>query len=360
MWNREQANKLKSKYQTEVRLLSIKYNDLFIAWCTGAGKSKAAIDILSSSKEHWYIVCKETTHIQNWIEEFKSHGKEKFLESQVTLFCYDSLHKYEHTTANLILDEIHCITHKRLNSLKTIKANRVLALTATLPIDKQIILGQLKRNFFKHTITINKAIEEGILPFPTVYKVYVDFDTELQRKEYQVLDKKVQSLINLLEGQYNEGIKNKMLNLASKRKRLLGESKTKSLQELLKRTSENKRFVCFTNTIEQCDNIGTTVIHSKISKNQIEDSIEKFNNLKLNSLFAVNMLKESINMKDIDVGYLTQLDNQVKSFIQVLGRVFRANDPKLYVLILKNTRDEKFMETAFKGIDSKYVKEYKL
>ena len=76
----------------------------------------------------------------------------------------------------------------------------------------------------------------------------------------------------------------------------------------------------------------------------------------INSLFCVNMMRESINITNIEAGMIVQLDGvNDRSFIQTLGRTLRGVKPEFYVLCIKGTQDEKYVKTAFKDFNPKYI-----
>jgi superfamily II DNA or RNA helicase len=297
---------------------------LFLEWFTGLGKSKAALDIMEYHKDaKWVVVCKELNHMITWKDEA---DKWKVDFTDVTLISYDSLHKLpQDESLNLILDEAHALTPTRVKKLKALKINRILALTATMPWTKKSLLYSLG-NFKVYSIPMSKAIEDGILPEPTIYQIKVN----LSRKARASYDK----------------------ILGAQRKRLLAAAKTGYVRQYL---DYDKRFVCFTGSIEQCNLIGgENAIHS--SKSNRVEVITKFNDLEIDHLFAVNMLRESMNLRNIEVGYIVQLDNQEKSTIQMLGRSFRSKNPTMYVFIAKKTVDERYAENAFSQIPKKFIK----
>jgi superfamily II DNA or RNA helicase len=153
----------------------------------------------------------------------------------------------------------------------------------------------------------------------------------------------------------SEIMKNQWLQYGSRRKRFLGELKTKEAKRLVKYV-ENKRFICFCTSIEQANELGGKyAIHSKSDSK----ALGEFNSLKSNKLFAVNMLQEGMNLKGIEVGIIIQLDGQKLRFIQRTGRVLRSDFPVQYILYFKNTRDEEYLVNALEGINEEYVKEFK-
>ena len=67
------------------------------------------------------------------------------------------------------------------------------------------------------------------------------------------------------------------------------------------------------------------------------------------------MLREGINLEKIDSSIIIQLDNQLLSFIQMLGRCIRGLLPECYILVVRNTQDEVYLNTALAGFDNKYL-----
>ena len=68
------------------------------------------------------------------------------------------------------------------------------------------------------------------------------------------------------------------------------------------------------------------------------------------------MLKEGMNLNNIEVGIICQLDNSLRYFSQTHGRILRSELPEQYVLYVKNTQDEVYVTTALDGFNMDYVK----
>ena len=340
MYSIEHALKKKEEKQNIAVKASFDHSFLFLEWFTGLGKSLAALRILKEHKGNWVIVVKEVNHMITWRDEAE---KWKISLSNVEIITYDSLHKLSgRKNYNLILDEAHAITSLRLKKLKKLKINRVVALTATMPQGKKALLNRLNK-FTYYPITMGKAIEEGIVPEPEIIQLMVTL-TPSQMAKYKAINSKISYAIN-------ENLDNLRNILGSQRKRMLSSYKTAAARKIL---DKSKRFVCFTGSIAQCNQLGgKNVVHSKTKDKEV---ITKFNDLKIDNLFAVNMLRESMNLRNIDVGYIIQLDNQEKSFIQMLGRSFRSLKPIVYVITCKDTVDESYAKTAFQSIPEKYIK----
>lgn len=338
------TNSILQKKQKQLVALNVSKENkfLFLQWFTGLGKTKAALDIIQyHSDAKWVILCKELNHMITWKDE-AAQWKIDF--SNVTLISYNSIHKLPtNEKLNIVMDEAHALTPARLKLLKALKINRIIALTATMPETKMYLLRQLG-SFKTYSITMMKAIQDGILPEPTIYKVLFDLNSST-RAVYNKFSNQIDNAII-----YGDDAKAKSIGAA--RKRLLASSKTEIVKKHL---DYSKRFVCFTGTIAQCNKIGgENAIHSE-NKKRIE-VIKSFNNLEIDHLFAVNMLRESMNLRNIEIGYITQLDNQEKSAIQMFGRSFRSKNPIMYVFIAKNTIDERYAEKAFASIPKEYIK----
>ena len=83
--------------------------------------------------------------------------------------------------------------------------------------------------------------------------------------------------------------------------------------------------------------------------------IANFNDKKINSLFAVGMANEGMNLNDIQIGIIIQLDGNERSFIQKYGRAMRADNPVQYIFYYKDTQDEIYLKNALENIDSKFI-----
>lgn len=348
-------NEEKDKIQDNAVKLSESYPSLLLSFATGTGKSLAAIKIIErNSEEDWYILCKETNHIGNWLKEFITHDKEHLL-NKVKIFCYDSLHKYIGTKANLVLDEGHAITPLRLSQIKQIETDKVVILSATVEEDKKDLLRQITGSLKEYHISISDAIAKGLLPPPKVYIVDVLLNEE-QRKQYIKINNKIEYFkVNHYQKQTQQS-QFLWLNSALKRKQFLANCKTSKAKEILNHLKD-KRLVCFTGSIAQCKELGGKYVVNSKNKDNAK-IINAFNTERIDKVYAVNMLREAMNLTNIQAGLIVQLDNKKLSFIQMLGRVFRADLPECYILVVKDTQDENYLQTVLEGFDTKYLYKY--
>ena len=400
-----------TKEELQIQSVSLikRSNRVALQWCTGLGKSKAAIDIANylADKEfeeyeeplNVLLVVAETAHKSNWKIEFDRWGLKT---DNVVMECYASLKKYRNSYWGLVIfDEAHHLgSDLRMDVLTELHARNIILLSATLPDQVMQAVTGVFGEFVTSKVTLKQAIEWGILPAPKVYLIPLTLDStypnctiieEWGKKEKRVTYKckfherweylknknkypnvtleiscTQQQKYDYLSDQFEywrsqffrtrqEFIKNKWLQVGSKRKRFLGESKTDAVRLLLHKIRD-KRFICFCTSIEQAELLGgKNAIHSK--KDNSLDIIDDFNTKKIDNLFAVGMLQEGQNLTDIEAGVIVQLDGQERAFVQKFGRSLRATDPIQFIFYYKDTRDTEYLENVLEGINEEYITE---
>lgn len=399
-----------TKEELQVLPLSLikQSNKVILQWCTGLGKSKAAINManylinkepINKNSFSILLVVAEITHKSNWKVEFDKWGIET---NNITVECYASLKKYRNNHYDLIIfDEAHHLgSDLRKDILTELHAKNIILLSATLSDQLIEILTEIYGEFVTSKITLKEAIDWKLLPIPKVYLIPLTLNNtqynctiieEWGKKEKRIIykckfherwkylkDKKKYPNIKLeisctqqqkydyLSDKFNywkrqyfltqaEHVKTKMLQTGLERKRFLGECKTDYVKLLLYKL-RNKRYICFCTNIEQAELLGNkNAIHSE-KKNSLE-ILNNFNLKKINNLFAVGMLQEGQNLVDIEAGIIVQLDGEERAFVQKFGRSLRATDPIQFIFYYKDTKDIKYLENVLKGIDEKYITE---
>lgn len=383
--------------------------NLIAAWATSTGKSLIAIKALDKLYERnpffkALLVVAETEHKNNWRKEFiKFLGEEKTntLLSNITVICYASLKNYRNTEWDvLIFDEgHHVMSELRIAILKTLKAERVLILSATLNKETVKTLESLFGRFNITRISLQKAIDSRYVPKPVIHCIALELDNKnrietvefnwgnkgriladwnerfdflrkkncfkgytiefkcTQREKYDYICEEYNYWKNIyMHNPGNIGIKNRWLQLGALRKRYLGELKTLLVKPFLDSLRERSiRFLCFCTSIKQAEKLGgSSAISSKNPKSFA--IIEDFNNERIDELFAVGMLTEGVSLHNIQIGVIIQLDGNERLFLQKFGRSLRAENPEQYIFYFKNTRDVEYLNKALKDIDPKYVR----
>lgn len=379
-------------------------NNIAIQAATGVGKSKIAIDLCYEMAVQQIaplsvlLVVAEIAHINNWNAEFI---KWNWSWGQVTIICYASLKNYRDTKWDtIIFDEAHHLgSELRLDVFDTLRSRWKIFLSATL---KDSLIGRLEEScgpIATIKMGLQDAFNADILPEPKIHLIELSLDDTIADQtiveEWGKADKRKTAICSYAERwkylrdkkkipngkliiqctrkqkydyyceqfEYykkrymlsrNEFVKNKWLQCGSKRKMYLGLLKTEIANGLLNKL-RNKRLICFCTNIEQAEYLGgENAIHSK--KKERLEIIDKFNEKKINSLFAVGMLQEGVNLNDIQVGIIIQLDGEERAFIQKFGRTLRADTPEQYIIYYKDTRDEEYLNNALENIDTKYIK----
>ena len=390
--------------ETEALSLFKDNDNIAIQAATGVGKSKIAItlanSIITDSSFKILLVVAEVAHKKNWQEEIiKWHLK----DCSIVTVCYASLKKYINSHWDLIIfDEAHHLqSQRRLDIFSSLYSQKRIFLSATL---KDSLINTLKYScgeIVNIKMGLQEAFSSNILPEPKIILVPLKLnDTEKnhiiteswgkkykQRKltclykdrwkylrarklipdaellitcsakqKYDYISEKFDYYKKLYLINRNEAIKNKWLQCGSLRKRFLGQLKTAVAKNLIE-TLKDKRFICFCSSIEQAEYLGkNNAIHSK-NKASLE-TIQKFNNGEIDNLFAVGMLQEGQNLKNIEAGVIIQLDGEERSFIQKFGRTLRADSPLQYIIYYEGTRDEEYLKSALENIDPKYITKY--
>jgi superfamily II DNA or RNA helicase len=377
-------NELKTfKDKTEIQDYAVELSNnnpnLCLELATGLGKSLAAIRIIEKCGGKWNIIINEIAHELNWKQEFIKYNKE-FLLVNVNFICYASLHNWI-SNSNYVFDECHhLLSDKRVTylqkivSLQTDKLN--ILLSATLTWKQKDVLHKCLNSLKVFKINISQAVEWELLPKPQIYLIPIELDNTIRNREFVFnKDKKIKctelECYNFLTGRYeylkskyfssnDEFDKVKWLRSGNVRKQFLSSCKTKYAKTLLKKL-ESKRLVCFAGSIEQAKELNnSTCIHSKLSKKVIEKLISDFNNKEIDSLLAVGMIKEGMNLTDIEVGIIIQLDNQERYFTQINGRTMRAIYPVQYIFYVEETQDMQYVKTALENMNPEYIAEIQL
>lgn len=386
IFNREYSIQQKNKIQEIAVKGSKAFPKLLLSWATGCGKTLGALKIIKEAfkvnpEMKGYLICKENSHLANWEDDIKEHSME-FFNNISEKFLYASLHKYEDkgVVDFLILDECHGVTDKRLKSLKKIvgPSTRIVYLSATVPDLRKQKLSYHLGGIREYHISISKAIEMGILPHPTLYIHYLQLDdTELvsniryknkynqfrttpiltQKGIYDFITSHMEKYRTIWEEDREQWAKNKWVNLGNKRKTQMASFKTDKAFEIIEEHLHGYKRIIFTGSKAQAEEMSPYFVHSGNSNDKNNKLRKDFNSDKIQELSVVNMFRESINLAGIRKGLIIQLDNVKLSFIQMLGRVFRSNIPEMHVMVIKDTQDEKYLETVLNGFDMKYVKE---
>lgn len=355
-----------------------------LSFCTGLGKTFTSLQCMKHVGGKWLIVLSETSHIKNWYDDIVKHGLEDLLMN-LEFVLYASLHKHEGLSYDgITADECHHLSEQRSDTLSNINHRKFIGLSATLEDDVKDRIRLAIGNFYEYKITLAQAIKWKLLPKPKIHLIKLHLDAihpteeltitkgiaknririicsfsdrwkhlkanehvELivsctQQQKYDHLCEQVEFWKNRYFRTQLKAFENKWLLMATTRKRFLAEAKTSHVSKLLK--TIKGRYICFAGSIPQCDQLGSkNVVHSKRKDNQL--IIDKFNDYKVDNLFAVGMLREGVNLKEANV-VIVQLDSGTRSTLQMVGRGLRYENPEIYIFYYENTQDQKYLENS--------------
>ena len=181
--NEKQALKLRQKLQKDAIEAVVRDRYVIVNWGTGVGKSRvgigAAKEMFSRGALNILLLVDQTFHKQNWLAEFRDTlGEEegRFFYDSLTVECYASLPKYKGTEWDLVIaDEAHHLrSDNRIAQMSTLKAERILCLSATVSCkgDGASLIEMLNTTFgiFRSLdFGLQDAIDTGILAEPTIH-----------------------------------------------------------------------------------------------------------------------------------------------------------------------------------------------
>lgn len=390
----------------EVRneILKVNSPNILCELPTSFGKSKIALDIMAqraslTTKElHVLVVIPRLVLIDNWKEEFKRWGYEKYL-MQTEFVTYMSLPK-KLTLKNrwnvIIFDECHHLSARcrdawteANNGTKESVSQTNILLSATVTKSLKEELESLFPQLYTYKVSTKKAITEEILPDPKVYLIPLSLDNidvtwEIIKNPRQKIElvipysqkwkyakvKNRRIIIKCTQKQYYEDMssminwykkkayqkiyKNLFLRKSGERLKWLSNQKTAIVNQILSALSE-QRTLTFCNGIPQTEELGKYCINSKNKASK--SNLAKFNEGKVNHITACNMLDEGMNLANCRIGVYAMLNASERLITQKLGRILRHPNPIIIIPYFKGTREAEIKYSMLENYNPELVKE---
>ena len=210
------------------------------------------------------------------------------------------------------------------------------------------------RNTFKADFIkcdIKEAIDDEILPEPTIYLIPLNLNTELctyrfkkfdntiittQRGYYNNLSYMVDYYKNRFYRTRNDRFKNLWMRACTERLKWLSEQKESVILSLLDKLNDH-RTLTFCSSIEQTERLGKYCINSKNIKST--EYLDKFNLKLINHITSCNILNESVNLVDCKIGIFCNLNASEVIVKQRNGRLLRHKNPIIIVPYYVGTRE---------------------
>jgi superfamily II DNA or RNA helicase len=360
--------------------------------CTGAGKSKIAIDIIEHVRHEWLkdelelqillVTPTEELRDVNWPDEFKKWGVEM---TGIKCIAYASLGKQNLSKYDLIVyDEYHRTTLNNLQKLQdelTTSHKMILGLSATLPLKPRYaeemerfkLMNELCPTIYK--LTIDDGVQYGIIADFEIHVLKFFMESikldyvggsklkpfkQSEKSMYNWLTKKLQfAMIQVRANPSKKGFEFKAVgercqfiyNLNSKL--ALGRA-------CLERFDTDKRTLVFAGSIDHANQLcGNNVYHSESSR----EYLDKFQNKEVNLLGSVKAMDEGLNITDPDQALIMQVTSVERSLIQRVGRLVRKRydnidfKAKIVILVAANTVDEQWYNKASENLNTSRITE---
>ena len=387
------------------------HNHFLLDMFPRTGKSAVSLEILKIWLQHKdfkiLILTNSTTTNAQWWKNIKEHNPH--LEDKFDILCYQSLHKIKDIYGAILLDEADlAFTDNRLEHLSALKPTHWIGMSGTWTFEAKNYFRGLTDN--KHTtsiVTLEEAVKMGILPQPKIYKVEIDLDdsrryltVEMKGKGkgtdittyparwgsyksfakiiLQCSEVEANEFHNQTVKRYSEWYEDlllppgeRRLNLklspvvcrisylrkALDRKNFFSHVKTRYFKHLHAQIIKNKpdsRMLVFCGAIAQAEFLNEEMaIHSK--KPDTFETIEAFNNKEINTLMAVKILDRGVDLEEVDYAIIIQGDNSQGSVIQRAARSLLSVSPKIIIMCLKNTHDEKYVDKFLSNFPPDWV-----
>lgn len=371
-----------TREQARDEILLIESPNILCELPTSFGKTKVALDLMQmrfptieyTIDTKILIVIPRLVLIQNWKDEFKKWGCERYLP-YVEFVTYVSLPKKAGNWDMVIFDEVHHLSARCREALGDFTILNSVMLSATVGRDMKKELKVLFPDLYVYKVSTKQAIQEEILPDPRVYLIPLTLDNvhancEIIKNKSQKVELEIpysqrfnyakvknrRIIIKCTQRQYyddmssmitwykrkmfNDVFKNLFLRKSGDRLKWLSEQKSTYVKTLLDHLS-NQRTLTFCNGIPQTEELGKYCINSKNKAS--EENLHKFNEGKVDHITACNMLDEGMNLVNCRVGVYAVLNSSERMIKQKLGRLLRHPDPIIIIPYFKGTRDEELV-----------------
>lgn len=374
-------------------VMSIPNHNILLQLSTGVGKTSLALSLVSrqllQTPEHLrkvLIVYPKNVLVNDWKAEIKKWHYDWILP-YITFTNYASLHKHavdsegkqiKYTT--LIFDEGHHLSEAKRAMVRGYSSQYSIILSATIGKD---MMGKLKSLFpglYVYKIGIKTAIEEDILPEPTIVRIPLRLSMfnllqqwiinpkatkkclkkfPLNKKTYWYLkkaDKHTQYIMegtpteycqlqdNLIEFYKERNSNIRMLHIwlqmCGNRLHWLAMLKNNVILRILKVLDDSKTLT-FCSNIEQSEILSPNAIHS--SNDNAMQLKEAFNAGEIKHISSINILSEGTNLTDCKYGIWARYNASEIAIFQKQGRILRHKNPVMILPYFMNTREEELV-----------------
>lgn len=357
--------------------LQLHSNNICLEMATGTGKTLVALSIVKERLKDKLvksilIVIPKNVLEKEWLKEIHKWEMDELIPF-ITFSTYVSFPKHNINDFDAVIyDEAQHITDRCIEAIPSVNTPINVLLSATIKRAHKMKLNRTFYNLHTLKVDIKDAVDNGILPDPTVLLIPLRLDKTkpkevyIKRKsckktvvcEYKnrwqyLKDKTMQVQIWCTEYEYYEMLESDFVQatnhcretwkrqLAIQRLKWLSKIKTDTTKRILE-ILKDERTLTFCNSIEQCEELGDYPIHS--GKKELLENLEKFNSGEINHITSVRMLDEGMNAVDLRIGVYGNINASDIITKQRAGRILRHRNPIIIIPFYQGTREEEIVE----------------
>lgn len=358
------TNKEKTELQKEIVKAVLPNQSGRLLLAPRSGKTKIGIDIIKRDKPKTILWVTPSLDLieKDLPREFKTWKAEKYLQ-RTTFSTWASLHKIKGNYELIILDEEQYITLRRASPLlKGELTGRIISMTGTptKQFHKINLYRRLKLEVL-YEIDINKAVDIGLLSNYSISVLEIPLSTVKnisagnKKKRFLTSEKKQYEYLHTVAEDAIVRMRSDLKYKVLSRLRFIHNSisKTKAAKKLIE-SLEGKKLI-FAPTIKQAEEFSPYVFHSKTD----DTDYNKFIADEIDQIAMVNSGGIGHTYKNIDHLVITQAGSDRNGAVsQKIARTLLSQKnykAKIWILCLKGTKDEDWVQNTLKSFDPKKI-----
>lgn len=309
--------------------------------CPRFGKIKVAVLIMEKIKPTSVLIAYPDKKIeQSWKDDFEKWD----FDVNATFTTHLSLHKYKDNKYDLvIIDEVHLLSEAQIEACKDLLENndRVLGLTGTLSRWSENTLREGLGLRVVGRYSIERAIDEGILPDYEIRIVKVPLDNKIVRQwktKWMTEKKRFDSFMWVINKKEKEDgdvpffLKLRIIDI------LMGSLAKMNATIALIKKYENERILVFCGRTEIADKLGIPSYHSKSEDKELWD---EFLVGDVNHMAVVKIGNTGITYKPLSKVIINHFDSNSETLTQRVNRCMSMEydnpDKKAIIYIISST-----------------------
>jgi superfamily II DNA or RNA helicase len=344
---------LRDQRQREFAELALNKKNGLLHVAARFGKIKLTFNFLKPEDKVLVIYPKKPIKL-SWLTDAE---KWEFDISNVKFTTTASLSKHIHDKYDWVIwdEPQEVLSPKVLSCIAALKKNNnIIGLSGSLSVKTQAKIQEWTGLEVIAEYSTSQAISEGIITDYQISVIKVPLDDSLISKYKWMTD-----TIEIYK-QTMQYARQKQLALA--RMRLLHNSANKlSKAKNFVNKFKHERFIVFTHLTKFADSLEIPVYHSK---NKDEQILDLFKEGHINHLATLDMISAGVTFKKINKALICTFTSNSEELYQRINRITSVEmdnpDKKahVYVLCLKDTQEEVWLESALSMFDKEKIKYY--